>query len=71
MKMYGNNHTRMTGIIRDVQKKNALVEFTDKNRQIFIPKSFIHSPLEINPTKQQEIEIDTWYLMRNRIIPPE
>ncbi len=69
--MYGNNRTRMTGIIRDVQKKMAVVEFTDKKRQFTIPKLFIHSPLEINPNKQQEIEIDTWYLMRNRIIPPK
>jgi len=67
---YGNNRTRLSGIIRDIQQNRAKIEFPNNNhKQISVPRSFIHSELKNILGKKQEMEIETWFLKKNRIIP--
>lgn len=69
MKMYGNNHTKLSGIIRDIQKQQLLIEFPEYSRQLCIPTAFIHTHGESKINQRQELEIDTWYLKKTRILP--
>jgi hypothetical protein len=69
MQLYGNSHTRLTGIIREVHKQRAKIEFPNVNKQLIIPMLFIHSPMQEDQVKEQDLEIDTWFLKKNRIIP--
>lgn len=69
MMPYGNDYTRLTGIIRRVHEKQAHIEFPHLGKEICIPSFFIHSPINTNIKGEQDIEIETWFLKRNRIIP--
>lgn len=70
MKPYGNSRTVLSGIIKDFQQKHAKIEFpTCNNTQISVPRNFIHSDIENIVGKKQEMEIETWFLRKNRIIP--
>ncbi|MHA1519023.1 MAG: hypothetical protein ACTSVZ_01040 [Promethearchaeota archaeon] len=69
MMPYGNDHTRLAGIIREIQKNRAVVEFPQFQKQISIPQRCIHSKIHAFLNQEQELEIDTWYLKKNRIIP--
>ena len=67
---YGNSRTRLFGIIKDVQQKRAKIEFpTCNHKQISVPWNFIHSDIKNIVGKKQEMEIETWFLRKNRIIP--
>ena len=67
--VYGNTRTRLVGILRDVQKQRAKIEFPTYNKEILVPKLFIHSTLHENMNTKQEFEIETWFLKKNRILP--
>ena len=69
MMVYGNTRTKLVGIIRDVQKKRALIEFPKYNKQLMIPRLLIHSNLQEEVDSTQEMEIETWFLKRNRVLP--
>ena len=69
MMVYGNTRTRLVGILRDVQQQRAKIEFPNYNKELFIPKLFIHSKLPENINATQEFEIETWFLKKNRILP--
>ena len=66
---YGNDYTRLTCIIRQVHEKQAKIEFPNLGKECCMPKFFIHSPFKENCKEEQELEFETWYLKRNRIIP--
>jgi hypothetical protein len=66
---YGNSRTKITGIIRKVQQKQAMIQFPEFQKECPVPCWFIHSPLKEDPNTPQELEIETWYLKKNRIIP--
>jgi len=66
---YGNSHTKLAGIIRDVQKSQVTVEFPHMCDPVFIPSRFIHSSYIKGLNKEQELEIDTWFLKKTRVIP--
>jgi hypothetical protein len=59
----------MAGIIRKVQEKQALIQFPQLEREVPVPFWYIHSPIKVDPEHVQEVEIETWYLKKNRIIP--
>jgi len=65
----GNDNTRVLGIIHQVQGNNTRIEFPQFGKEMYIPNFFIHSPIRENQTITQMIEIETWFLKRNRIIP--
>ena len=69
MMVYGNTRTRLVGIIRDVEQRRALIEFPDYNKQLMVPRLYIHSKFQEKVNCKQELEIETWYLKRNRILP--
>lgn len=70
MKPYGNSRTRLAGIIKDIQQNRAKIEFpTCNHKQISVPRNFIHSDIKNVVGKKQEMEIETWFLRKNRIIP--
>ena len=70
MKPYGNSRTRLAGIIKDIQQNRAKIEFpTCNHKQISVPRNFIHSDIKNIVGKKQEMEIETWFLRKNRIIP--
>jgi hypothetical protein len=69
MMPYGNDYTRLTCIITEMQEKQARIEFPHLGKECFMPKFFIHSPIKENSSEEQELEFETWYLKRNRIIP--
>lgn len=69
MMPYGNDHTRLSGIIRDIQKHRAIVEFPQFKKKISIPQHCIHSQIQQFLNQEHELEIDTWYLKKTRIIP--
>jgi hypothetical protein len=66
---YGNEYTRISGIIHDVQDRQARIEFPEFGKECCIPRFFIHSPIEKKENSRQDIVVETWYLKRNRIIP--
>ncbi|MCF2139090.1 MAG: hypothetical protein K9W44_03445 [Candidatus Lokiarchaeota archaeon] len=66
---YGNDHTKLSGIIRDIQKHRAVVEFPQFNKKIIIPFQCIHSQINQALNQERELEIDTWYLKKTRVIP--
>jgi len=67
---YGNSRTRLAGIIKDFQQNRTKIEFpTCNNKQISVPRNFIHSDIINIVGKKQEMEIETWFLRKNRIIP--
>lgn len=67
---YGNSRTRLAGIIKDIQQNRAKIEFpTCNHKQISVPWNFIHSDIKNIVGKKQEMEIETWFLRKNRIIP--
>ena len=67
---YGNSRTRLSGIIKDIQQNRAKIEFPSCNhRQISVPRNFIHSDIINIVGKKQVMEIETWFLRKNRIIP--
>ena len=67
---YGNSRTRLSGIIKDIQQSRAKIEFPSCNhKQISVPWNFIHSDLKNIVGKKQDMEIETWFLRKNRIIP--
>jgi len=67
---YGNSRTRLAGIIKDLQEKHAKIEFPAyNNKKISVPWNFIHSDIKNILGKKQEMEIETWFLRKNRIIP--
>ena len=66
---YGNSRTKISGIIRKVQQKQAMIQFPEFQNEFPVPCWFIHSPLKEDPSAPQELEIDTWFLKKNRIIP--
>lgn len=69
MMPYGNSHTKLSGIIREVQKNRAIVEFPQYNRKISIPAHCIHTRFNQALNKEGELEIDTWFLKKTRVIP--
>ena len=69
MMPYGNDHTRLAGIIREFQKNRTVIEFPQFQKQISIPQQCIHSKIHAFLNQEQELEIDTWILKKNRIIP--
>ena len=69
MLVYGNPRTRLVGIIRDLQKQRAKIEFPQYNKELFVPRLYIHSKLQEDQNRKQELEIDTWFLKKNRILP--
>ena len=69
MMVYGNTRTRLVGILRDIQKQRALIEFPKYNKEIVVPRLFIHSKLREDKNAQQEVEIETWFLKKNRVLP--
>ena len=70
MMPYGNSRTRLAGIIKDLQERHAKIEFpTCNNRKISVPWNFIHSDIKNIVGKKQDMEIETWFLRKNRIIP--
>lgn len=66
---YGNTHTRLVGIIRDVQKKRAFIEFPKYQKKLTVPRLYIHSQMKDTVDQEQELEIETWFLKKNRVIP--
>ncbi|RLI67017.1 MAG: hypothetical protein DRO88_00270 [Promethearchaeia archaeon] len=66
---YGNTHTKLSGIIRDIQRNRAIVEFPQFKKKIPIPAYCIHSRLKQILNQESELEIDTWYLKKIRLIP--
>ena len=70
MKPYGNSRTVLSGIIKDFQQRHAKIEFpTCNNKQISVPRNYIHSDIKNIVGKKQEMEIETWFLRKKRIIP--
>lgn len=66
MRIYGNEKTKIYAIVEKIDDTTVLMHFD--NAVINVPKSVIHSQIE--PLLQKmELEIDTWFLKRNRIIP--
>lgn len=65
---YGNTRTRLTGIIHDIQQSRANIEFKEVKKQLSVPMYFIHSPIHVDPHKEQEMEIEEWFLKQNRVI---
>jgi len=66
---YGNDNTRLCGILRDIQQNRATIEFPDCRKQITVPNRYIHSSFQSVLNRKQELEIETWFLKKNRIIP--
>ncbi|MHA2001526.1 MAG: hypothetical protein ACTSVU_05480 [Promethearchaeota archaeon] len=69
MMIYGNSYTKLSGIIRDIQQQRAIIEFPKYNKQLMIPKLFIHSKITEELDCEQDMEIESWYLKKNHIIP--
>jgi len=69
MMRYGNEYTRLTCIIRQMHEKQAKIEFPQFGKECYVPKFFIHTPIKETPGEQQELDVETWFLKRNRIIP--
>lgn len=67
--VYGNTRTRLVGILRDIEKQRAKIEFPEYNKELIVPRLFIHSKLRENLNAKQELEIDTWFLKKNRVLP--
>lgn len=68
--LYGNIHTRLSGIIKELQQNRAKIEFpTCNHKQLSVPWNFIHSQIQRVLNQPQEMEIETWFLKKNRIIP--
>ncbi len=65
---YGNKRTKLVGINRDVQKKRAYIEFPKYQKKLTVPRLFIHSQLKDTIDQEQELEIETWFLKKNRVI---
>lgn len=68
MRIYGNSRTKMTGIIKKIQQKQALVQFPSVGREVPVPVWFIHTAFKEGP-EPQELEIETWYLKKSRVLP--
>jgi len=67
---YGNSRTRLSGIIKNIHQNRAKIEFPScNNKQISVPRNFIHSDIKNIVGKKQDMEIETWFLRKNRIIP--
>jgi hypothetical protein len=66
---YGNSRTKMVGIIRKVQEKQFTIQFPQLDHEVLVPFWTIHSPVQEDPTHSQEMEIDTWFLKKNRVLP--
>lgn len=69
MMVYGNPRTKLVGIIRDIEKQRALIEFPKYQKKIMVPRLYIHSKLPEQVNSQKEVEIETWYLKKNRVLP--
>ena len=46
-----------------------LIEFPEYKKKITVPQLFIHSKINNKLHQEQELEIDTWFLKKNRVIP--
>ena len=69
MMVYGNQNTRLTGVIKKIQQKRATIEFSNSQRKLSVPMYFIHNKVHEDPKQEQELEIETWFLKKNRVIP--
>ncbi len=69
MMVYGNTRTRLVGILRDIQNQRARIEFPQYNKELTVPRLFIHSQMQEKINTSQELEIETWFLKKNRVIP--
>ena len=67
--VYGNTRTKLVGIIREIQKRSAVIEFPKYQKELIVPRLLIHSKLSDKIDTKQELEIETWYLKRNHILP--
>ncbi|MHA1745988.1 MAG: hypothetical protein ACTSWW_08300 [Promethearchaeota archaeon] len=69
MMPYGNNYTRLAGIIREFNHHRAVIEFPRYQKKIPVPTRFIRSELCDQLNLEHELEIETWYLKKNRVLP--
>ena len=68
MQFYGNEHTQIDAITLGDDNNYFHMRFPSVEKEAFVPKSSVHTLPQISPIPQR-IEIDTWFLKRNRIIP--
>ena len=71
MMFYGNEYRKMTGIIRDISKQLVKVEFTKiemKDNTIFIPKNIIKGNVEYEAGIEQDFQLPSWFLRRNKLV---
>ena len=70
MRIYGNDNVVLSGIIKKVLQRTAVIEFPhNNNREIPVPKYLIHGKYEEGRIKEeQNLEIESWFLRKNHII---
>ena len=57
----------LAGVCESETEKALLIAF-DGNKEIWVPKSIIHSDFDVKSKETQKFEIDTWILKKNNII---
>jgi hypothetical protein len=68
---YGNEYRKMTGVIRDMSKQLVKIEFTKiqvKNNTIMVPKNLFKGKTEFEPGIEQEFQLPSWFLRRNKLV---
>ena len=71
MMFYGNEYRKMTGVIRDISKQLVKVEFTKiqvKDNTIFVPKNLIKGNVEFEQDIEQDFQLPSWFLRRNKLV---
>ncbi len=71
MMFYGSEYRKMTGVIRDISKQLVKVEFTEqqiKDKTVFIPKNIIKGNIEYEPGIEQDFQLPSWFLRRNKLL---
>lgn len=68
MRFYGNDHTTIHGNIVGTEKNIFLIQFDQHPQTEMVPKHTLHK-YDVTIKGKQPLEIDTWFLKKNRIIP--